>query len=363
MTRIHILILSFLASSCSRCTQKPPEPEPPARDAPVKTILEPEELVVTLDEPHTTQGGLSILVRSEGHSHDDEGGTSSDFTIEIKKGTEIHSVEYTYTDDDLVWYVEGLAHGYVYTVSMLYDLDEEGALSCPEDTDKNSKRRITLVPSKMEPLGKTEAKHTGRRLAYFVAKKIGCEGSRSTGALRTPGTYTYGKMLEKDDELISTCRLLVGVYTDTVFVSKEGKLWMEGPEGAIIPGGGGGRPEGWEKRPTVRFGHSRVTGALSLEDIRKVHRSHLNEVRDCYTLGLETTPALTGTVEVSYTIIADGTVQKASIHSSTLSNPQVEDCIVKASKLWTFPEPEPLPEFKDKVEVIAHIELEPPLEP
>ncbi len=90
----------------------------------------------------------------------------------------------------------------------------------------------------------------------------------------------------------------------------------------------------------VRPGRAQVNGALSQEAIRRVVHRHLPEVRFCYEQGLQSNPSLGGRVTVRWIIGGDGRVQSSGLASSSLSNSNVESCIVNAVQRWTFPSPD-----------------------
>jgi TonB family protein len=83
-----------------------------------------------------------------------------------------------------------------------------------------------------------------------------------------------------------------------------------------------------------------VRGSLSREAIRRVIRQHLNEVRFCYEEDLIERPDLAGRVTVSFLVSGTGSVQSASIASSTMASPRVEGCVASAVRRWTFPTPD-----------------------
>lgn len=83
-----------------------------------------------------------------------------------------------------------------------------------------------------------------------------------------------------------------------------------------------------------------VRGSLSKEAIRQVIQSHLDEVQECYRIGLLDRPELDGRVAVKFIISPDGTVQMAAVAMSTLDSAPVEECIVRAVRTWTFPLPD-----------------------
>lgn len=105
-------------------------------------------------------------------------------------------------------------------------------------------------------------------------------------------------------------------------------------------GAGGLRGRGGGKVPTIKPGSAQVKGSLSKEVIRRVIRQHLNEIRFCYEQQLALKPDLGGRVAIQFIISPTGSVQMSKVASSTLGNKQVEGCIAKAVRRWTFPSPE-----------------------
>ena len=75
------------------------------------------------------------------------------------------------------------------------------------------------------------------------------------------------------------------------------------------------------------------------EIIRTIIRQHLDEVKGCYEPELTKQRDLFGKIMVQFTIAHSGEVIASVRQSSTLGNPRVEDCIVKATRRWRFPIP------------------------
>ncbi|MBK9259510.1 MAG: AgmX/PglI C-terminal domain-containing protein [Polyangiaceae bacterium] len=82
-----------------------------------------------------------------------------------------------------------------------------------------------------------------------------------------------------------------------------------------------------------------VRGSLDKEEIRRVVRRHLNEIKFCYEQGLTRRPDLEGRLVVKFTIGKTGSVVSAIIQDSTLGDRQVEQCIASAVMRWVFPKP------------------------
>ena len=81
-------------------------------------------------------------------------------------------------------------------------------------------------------------------------------------------------------------------------------------------------------------------GRLDKEIIRRVVRTHLNEVRFCYDEALARKPSLAGRVVAQFTIAPTGKVLVSALQSSTLGEVRVESCILAATRRWLYPAPE-----------------------
>ena len=91
--------------------------------------------------------------------------------------------------------------------------------------------------------------------------------------------------------------------------------------------------------PRVSMATPSVGAGLDKDIVRRIVRAHINEVRSCYAAGLVRSPSLAGRVEIDFTISAKGKVDSATVASSTLADARVGECIAKATKRWTFPQP------------------------
>ncbi|MGB0678776.1 MAG: TonB family protein [Polyangiales bacterium] len=78
---------------------------------------------------------------------------------------------------------------------------------------------------------------------------------------------------------------------------------------------------------------------LPAEVIRRVVRLHRNEVRACYTQGLQSRPDLAGRVSIAFTVSPSGAVQSSVVQQSSLGDRRVEACVAQAVRRWSFPQP------------------------
>jgi outer membrane biosynthesis protein TonB len=82
-----------------------------------------------------------------------------------------------------------------------------------------------------------------------------------------------------------------------------------------------------------------VDGGLDKDEIARIIRSHLGEIRYCYERQLSADPSLQGKVQVRFVIGGEGSVLERQVNQSTLSNGFVEGCILQKVSTWNFPKP------------------------
>lgn len=82
-----------------------------------------------------------------------------------------------------------------------------------------------------------------------------------------------------------------------------------------------------------------VSDGLDRKIIQRYIRMYRNRIRYCYERELRKNPFLTGKVEVSFRIEANGKVYKSSIKRSTLNNDRVEQCLARRIRIIQFPAP------------------------
>lgn len=80
-----------------------------------------------------------------------------------------------------------------------------------------------------------------------------------------------------------------------------------------------------------------VLGALPVEDVEPVVGRERAALRYCYARRLAKNPKLAGEIRVTFVVGSDGSVGSARIHSSTLRDPAVADCVVARFQRMRFP--------------------------
>ena len=89
----------------------------------------------------------------------------------------------------------------------------------------------------------------------------------------------------------------------------------------------------------IRPGKVVYKGSLSREEIQRVVKRHMNQIKYCYQKQLTKNPNLGGKITVKFVISKDGSVSKASTKKSTMGNSTVESCINRRFHRFKFPEP------------------------
>ncbi len=80
----------------------------------------------------------------------------------------------------------------------------------------------------------------------------------------------------------------------------------------------------------------------SVQDVMRVVQSHTRALQDCYKQELRYDPTISGKIVVRFTIDPEGIVTNASIISSTVNSPRMEECILNRIKRWrNFPTCDP----------------------
>lgn len=88
---------------------------------------------------------------------------------------------------------------------------------------------------------------------------------------------------------------------------------------------------------TVRAGEAK--GTLDKDEIRKVVRDRIVEIRHCYNQALVADPEAKGRVVIDFTIGEQGTVTHATVASSDMQDKAAPACMRDAIHSWTFPKP------------------------
>lgn len=82
-----------------------------------------------------------------------------------------------------------------------------------------------------------------------------------------------------------------------------------------------------------------VEEGLTADEIGKVIHSHLSEVRYCYESSMVRNASIEGKLTIDFTIRSSGGVKTAKVKGSTLTDPNLDKCILSHLVTWKFPKP------------------------
>jgi hypothetical protein len=149
-----------------------------------------------------------------------------------------------------------------------------------------------------------------------------------------PGTTTTTQQREQ-----AVLDLLAGAAPASRFVADDvdpDKTFDKDLRDRVAP------PETVGAFPRARQKQATVGAGLDRDLVRRVVRSHINEVMHCYNLGLVRHAGLRGEVVLEFAIGPDGAVKSSALRSTSLRGTHgknVGACMVKSVLRWKFPKP------------------------
>lgn len=106
----------------------------------------------------------------------------------------------------------------------------------------------------------------------------------------------------------------------------------KGTGDGVLPGKG-------DASVSTEGGGISVGSGLSKEEIDRVVKAHMSEVRFCYQQALQKNPNISGKVSIAWTIGSGGVVNKTRTTVNTTGSSSLADCIRMRLRQWTFPSP------------------------
>lgn len=100
------------------------------------------------------------------------------------------------------------------------------------------------------------------------------------------------------------------------------------------------RPGGGDVPPALTIGNVTTRGGLTRNDIRRVVRRNLAQVRHCYQQQLQSRPDLEGRVAVRFFVSPTGAVTTAGVQQDTVGGGNVAQCVAGKVRQWSFPRSE-----------------------
>lgn len=93
------------------------------------------------------------------------------------------------------------------------------------------------------------------------------------------------------------------------------------------------------RTPKVHQARAQVDGGLDEAVVRRVVRTHLNEIRHCYDQALTRDKATKGRLALEFLIGDAGQVSNAVVGESEVRDELLGRCVVQAARRWRFPRP------------------------
>lgn len=90
---------------------------------------------------------------------------------------------------------------------------------------------------------------------------------------------------------------------------------------------------------SMDLGNSSVEEGLTKDEVGEVIHRHLDEVRYCYESAMIRRQDVEGKLQIQFSIGGNGSVKSADVQSSTLSDPKLDDCVLRRLMTWKFPQP------------------------
>lgn len=159
------------------------------------------------------------------------------------------------------------------------------------------------------------------------------EGPGGPGAgfdLRLPGGPDWGGGLDMRNRGHGTCDPTRERCEEGTIAAR---LETDGNVPSRIPALRGHR----DRVPPIPTPVTETFGALQPEQVRRVIRRHIAEVRFCYEQSLQSRPDLEGRVAIRFVIAPGGSVQMSAVAENSV-DARVGSCVNDAVRRWTFPQ-------------------------
>jgi len=124
---------------------------------------------------------------------------------------------------------------------------------------------------------------------------------------------------------------------NTIGIGAVGTRGVAGGEGKYGTGIGMGKKASADI--SITNSDPEVNGSIDPELIRRVVRSHHDQLKYCYDNALTKNPKLTGKVSVRWIITEGGTVASSNVVNTTTNTPDLDRCIAGRVLTWIFPKP------------------------
>jgi TonB family protein len=219
------------------------------------------------------------------------------------------------------------------------ETDEGDAVADENDAGGGEEEEEQISAEELRAQRKAELMQQG------LAALIGTTGETSSGDavadLLADGSNLAGNL---DTALASADGIRVARRgEDTTLRTGGGGSGEAGTISDMAGVGGGEAGEGTRTQQEVAAnvgGNLEITfgDAGDVGSVKKYVSRKKGQIKACYEEQLKADPELAGKVEVTWTVMPDGSVSGVSVTSNTTGNSELETCIIRRIKRWKFPE-------------------------
>ena len=206
---------------------------------------------------------------------------------------------------------------------------ERQTKSSPKAIDPNSKDQARLIAQKI-----FGGKGPGSTAILFGTAGLGGTLQAALGGIKGTTVGDAGGVLGMG---LKGSGGGGGGTGNTLGIGSVGTKGVAGGQGSY----GTGMTLGGKKSADIAIAASdpEITGSIDRELIRRVVRSHLDQLRYCYDVQLTKNPKLSGKVAVKWVVTEQGTVSSSVVVQTTTGNSELDACVAGRVLTWVFPKP------------------------
>jgi pSer/pThr/pTyr-binding forkhead associated (FHA) protein len=206
---------------------------------------------------------------------------------------------------------------------------ERNTKSAPKAIDPNSKDQARLIAQKI-----FGGKGPGGMATLFGTNGLGGALQAALGGIKGTTVGDAGGVLGMG---LKGSGGGGGGTGNTLGIGSVGTKGVAGGQGSY----GTGVTLGGKKTADIAIAASdpEITGSIDRELIRRVVRSHIDQLRYCYEVQLTKNPKLSGKVAVKWVVTEQGTVSSSVVAQTTTGNNELDTCVAGRVLTWVFPKP------------------------
>jgi hypothetical protein len=206
---------------------------------------------------------------------------------------------------------------------------ERNTKSAPKAIDPNSKDQARLIANKI-----FGGKGPGGMATLFGTNGLGGALQAALGGIKGTTVGDAGGVLGMG---LKGSGGGGGGTGNTLGIGSVGTKGVAGGQGSYGTGVGLGGKKSADI--SIAASEPEITGSIDRELIRRVVRSHLDQLRYCYDVQLTKNPKLSGKVAVKWVVTEQGSVSSSVVVQTTTGNNELDTCVAGRVLTWVFPKP------------------------